>query len=210
MKKLLKKLDKEWDLKVCAVIVFSLIFLVLNKYHSFFWESYLLDSLIFYLGLPLLVIILVFRDKVKDYGIRVGDWKFSLKWIGIFAAIMVGATLISLLFPSIVGYYGKGYNLEAYLARLLRYGIYLIGWEFLFRGFMLFGLEKKFGKSAIFIALIPFVLLHLGKPEIETLGTILSGVVLGWVALRSRNFWSAWLLHFLTGVLMYGFANFLV
>jgi len=210
MKNFLKKLDKEWNLKVCAIIVFSLIFLVLSKYHSFSWDTYLLNSLVFYFVLPILVILFIFRDKLKDYGIRVGDWKTSLKWIGIFTGIMVAITLLSLLFPSIVDYYGRNYNLSAYLLKLLRYGVYLIGWEFLFRGFMLFGLEKRFGKSAIFIVLIPFVLLHFGKPEVETLGTILSGVVLGWIALKGRNFWSAWLLHFLTGVLMYGFANFLV
>jgi membrane protease YdiL (CAAX protease family) len=37
---------------------------------------------------------------------------------------------------------------------------------------MLFGLEKSIGKSAIFVQAIPFVLLHLGKPFLETLACI--------------------------------------
>ena len=42
--------------------------------------------------------------------------------------------------------------------------LYMFAWEFIFRGYMLFGLEKSIGKSAIFVQAIPFVLLHLEKP----------------------------------------------
>ena len=47
---------------------------------------------------------------------------------------------------------------------LLAAALFMLAWEFLFRGYMLFGLEKSTGKSAIFVQAIPFVLLHLEKP----------------------------------------------
>ena len=47
---------------------------------------------------------------------------------------------------------------------LLSTVLFMLAWEFLFRGYMLFGLEKSIGKSAIFVQAIPFVLLHQEKP----------------------------------------------
>jgi len=60
---------------------------------------------------------------------------------------------------------------------------------------MLFGLEKKFGYYAIFIQMIPFVILHNGKPFIETIGAIPGGIALGLLALRTRSFYYCVVVH---------------
>jgi membrane protease YdiL (CAAX protease family) len=73
--------------------------------------------------------------------------------------------------------------------------IYMIGWEFIWRGFMLFGLEKKFGVYSVFIQMIPFVILHNGKPFIETLGAIPGGIALGLLALRTRSIYYCVAIH---------------
>jgi membrane protease YdiL (CAAX protease family) len=63
----------------------------------------------------------------------------------------------------------------------------MIAWEFIWRGFMLFGLEEKFGYYAVLIQMIPFLILHNGKPAAETFGAIVAGLALGILALKTRS-----------------------
>jgi membrane protease YdiL (CAAX protease family) len=78
---------------------------------------------------------------------------------------------------------------------LLDAALYMFAWKFLFRGYMLFGLEKSLGKSAIFVQSIPFVLLHIGKPFLETLAYIPGGFIFGYVAYRTRPFLPCFIIH---------------
>ena len=66
--------------------------------------------------------------------------------------------------------------------------IYMFAWEFIWRGYMLFGLEEKFGYYSVLIQMIPFLILHNGKPLPETFGAILGGIALGILAFRTRSF----------------------
>jgi len=73
--------------------------------------------------------------------------------------------------------------------------IYMIGWEFLTRGFLLFGLRKRLGELSILVQIIPFTLAHMEKPLAEALSCVLSGLVWGYICYRGRSFWPAVLLH---------------
>ena len=64
----------------------------------------------------------------------------------------------------------------------------LIGWEFFFRGWILFGYARKFGAEALWLHAVPFALAHIGKPEVETLSTIFGGFAFGWIAYRTKSF----------------------
>ncbi len=68
--------------------------------------------------------------------------------------------------------------------------------EFFFRGVLLHGLAARIGPVAVFIALIPYVMIHLTKPLAETLGSILAGLVLGFLSLRTRSVYLGAALHF--------------
>jgi len=72
---------------------------------------------------------------------------------------------------------------------------YWLGWEYLWRGFVLFGTAHTFGIYAIFIQTIPFTLLHLEKPTSELLLSLVGGIVLGAIIWRCRSFWIAIPLH---------------
>ncbi|MCA9968127.1 MAG: CPBP family intramembrane metalloprotease, partial [Anaerolineales bacterium] len=75
-------------------------------------------------------------------------------------------------------------------------GVDLLGWEFVWRGFMLFGMARVFGPGpAIFLQAVPFAYMHLGKPEIETFSTIFGGAAFGFVAWQSGSFVYPWLIH---------------
>jgi membrane protease YdiL (CAAX protease family) len=49
----------------------------------------------------------------------------------------------------------------------------------------------------VFIQTIPFAILHFGKAQLETLAAVFAGILLGYLALRTRSFWYGWLLHVL-------------
>jgi membrane protease YdiL (CAAX protease family) len=65
--------------------------------------------------------------------------------------------------------------------------LYMFSWEFIWRGFMLFGLKEKFGYYAVLIQMIPFLILHNGKPAPETFGAIIGGIALGILAIRTNS-----------------------
>ena len=80
---------------------------------------------------------------------------------------------------------------------------YYFGWEFFFRGFLLFGLKDRFGDiNAILIQTISSCLIHIGKPEGEILGSIIIGILFGIIALRTRSIWYVFLIHAAIGVFL--------
>ena len=60
---------------------------------------------------------------------------------------------------------------------------------------MLFGLKDKFGYYAVLIQMIPFVILHNGKPAAETFGAIAGGIALGILAFRTNSIYYCVIAH---------------
>jgi membrane protease YdiL (CAAX protease family) len=75
------------------------------------------------------------------------------------------------------------------------YAAQFVSLEFFFRGFLLHGLRRAFGSGAIFIMIVPYCMIHYGKPLPETLGAIGAGVILGTLAMRTRSIWGGVLIH---------------
>lgn len=76
------------------------------------------------------------------------------------------------------------------------YLLQFIGVEYFFRGFLLFPLAKKFGKMAVYLSILPYVMIHFGKPLPETLAAAFAGWLLGNLALRSKSILPGIALHF--------------
>jgi membrane protease YdiL (CAAX protease family) len=74
-------------------------------------------------------------------------------------------------------------------------GIAMFAWEFFYRGWLLEAFGRKYGTDAIWLQMMPFALLHVGKPEIELLSTVLGGAFFGILAWRTRSMLYGWLLH---------------
>jgi membrane protease YdiL (CAAX protease family) len=87
---------------------------------------------------------------------------------------------------------------------LIRYSLeisaYMFAWEFLFRGFLLFGLKDKLGEASVLVQMIPFILLHFGKPSPETIGTILMGIYFGYIVYRGNSYWPALIIHLFANI----------
>ena len=52
------------------------------------------------------------------------------------------------------------------------YALQFVSLEFFFRGFILHGLRRRFGAGAIFVMVVPYCMIHYGKPMAETFGAI--------------------------------------
>jgi membrane protease YdiL (CAAX protease family) len=207
MEKYIKtRMLRGYDLNLLAVVIISTLVLVLKHYYPLNIDFPRATELIYYLLIPLAAGWLFLRDKPWDYGIRIGRWKSSI----ILAAVCLAAMALILYgagkMPEFRSYYHR-YAID-WSELLVDAALFMFAWEFLFRGYMLFGLEKSIGKSAIFVQAIPFVLLHLGKPFLETLLCIPGGFILGYVAYRTRSFLPCFIIHFGVYVGMVFFANY--
>jgi hypothetical protein len=77
----------------------------------------------------------------------------------------------------------------------LLYAAQFVCVEFLFRGFLLFPLRPRLGDAAIPVMIVPYALVHIGKPPTEAVLAIVGGAVLGWLALRAESIWGGVLMH---------------
>jgi hypothetical protein len=165
---------------------------------------FLMDGSFMFL-IPVISIKFVFKKKLSDFGFTLGDKKFGILTSAIFFAFMfVIVMIVSSSIEFKVAYPQGGEALRNNYQLLFLYElcilVYMLGWEFLWRGYMLFGLKEKLGLYTIFIQMIPFFILHKGKPEIELFASILAGIILGVQALRSRSFIYSWILHWMVMV----------
>ena len=97
---------------------------------------------------------------------------------------------------------------DHFFAWQLCYRTQFFALEAFFRGFLLFALFKRFGYYSILIMVMPYCMIHFGKPILETLGAIVAGSVLGYLALKSKTWLHGALLHCSVGFLMDLFAIF--
>ncbi len=77
------------------------------------------------------------------------------------------------------------------------WAIYLLGYEYLFRGALLFGLAATLGVwPALAVTTALYALVHLPKPMLgETLGSVVMGFLFGAMALATGAIWAPWLVH---------------
>jgi len=194
-----------YDLNLIAVVCISTLVSVLARYYPLTIAFPRASELIYYLLVPLAAGWLLFRDQPRDYGFRIGNWKWAIivtpACLAAMALILYGASKI----PEFRSYYYR-YAIN-WPGLVLDTALYMFAWEFLFRGYMLFGLEKSIGKSAILVQLIPFVLLHLGKPFLETLACIPGGFGFGYLAYRTRSFLPGFIIHFGIYLMMMAYVN---
>ena len=169
-------------------------------------DVYLIEYLFWFAGdfftyfiLAALIIKFILREKLSDYGLTFGDSKAGLKYSSIFLVIMFPLIWYASSMPEFTSKYPHLLSTRNNWDKFLIYEsgmlLYMFGWEFIWRGFFLFGLKEKFGFYAVFIQMIPFVILHNGKPALETFGAILGGLALGVLALRTGSFYYCVITH---------------
>jgi len=133
---------------------------------------------------------------------------YYVSFKGFFKHLWIYLVLFGLIFPAVIvaakqqSFYQtypffKWANQSTYyfISWELLYALQFISLEFFFRGYMLGGLKPRFGTSAIFLMIVPYCMIHYGKPMPETLGAIGAGIILGTLAMRTRSIWGGVLIH---------------
>ena len=143
--------------------------------------------------LPLSAILILHRSRPAAFGLKTGDREFGFKIVGLFVAVMIPVCWVASDQPGFAAVYPHAQLVKGDWSLFLVYEafflLYFFGWEFIWRGYVLFGLEKHLGAGpAVLVQMLPFVILHNGKPVLETFGAIIGAIALGALALRTRSF----------------------
>jgi membrane protease YdiL (CAAX protease family) len=198
--------------------------------HQISWRDQLIS---FILGFILLVVIpcciikFYFKEKLSDYGL---GWSNSRIKLGVLALI------VTLIICMPIFYFGTNdpamqdeYPLfrdaistwGGFLVYEIVYFLFFLSIEFIFRGYLLFGLygplgqeeHKKpllklkkpkpgpnFGIYAVLFQMLPYTAWHFCKPMPEYIGTIFWGVPVALIALKTRSIWPIIIVHWLLNV----------
>lgn len=185
----------KFEPKVTLVIILGTLLPLIDLYGHTIFPIKAYDRFVFYFVIPAAVILLLFREPLKDYGFQWGNWKEGLVWTLVACGVMSLVLAFVSQRPEIVSYY-KPRSADGLWPTVWESGVDLFGWEFLWRGLTLFALARVTGPgTAIWLQAVPFTFAHLGKPEIETLSCIFGGAGFGLVAWRSKSFVYPFLIH---------------
>lgn len=159
-----------------------------------------------YLVLPAVVVLLLPGEKFRDYG-----WSFK----GFSKHVWIYVALFLAVLPLVIGVsYTRPFQQTYPFYKLatrsttdfmvweLLYALQFLSLEFFFRGFLLHGLKRAIGAHAIWVMVVPYCMIHYGKPLSETLGAIVAGLILGTLALRTRSIWCGVLIHISVAISM--------
>jgi membrane protease YdiL (CAAX protease family) len=144
-----------------------------------------LERLVLLGVVPLLVVLLGFRDRPARYGLSLGDRAAGAILTLVGVVVMTPIVLWFATLPEVRAFYSPS---TAPLPEvLITNAIDLSAAEFLFRGFLMFTLVRAIGPLGVLIAVMPFAYAHVGKPALELLSTLGGGLAYGWLAWRTRS-----------------------
>jgi hypothetical protein len=153
------------------------------------------------LGLvPMLVIVVGLRERLTDFGLGLGDWKFGLR-----ATLIASPLLILIAYLASLSALPDGYMPQLskpwFAVHILTQLLFYIGFEFHFRGFVQLGLGGQ-GVAAIPIwtSIMGATLAHLGRSPGEVFASIGGSLFWSLVVVRTRSVWYGVLMHWLLGI----------
>jgi membrane protease YdiL (CAAX protease family) len=172
----------------------------IGKYYeleSFGWWSGW--RVIGYVVMPIALILCLPGQRLRDYHVSLRHffkhlWIYVVLFLCILPAVLYASTTPA--FRHTYPFYRlanrSAFDLWVWEAL---YAAQFISLEFFFRGFILQGLRKPLGANAVFVMIVPYCMIHYGKPLPETLGAIFAGIILGTLAIRTRSIWGGVLIH---------------
>jgi hypothetical protein len=188
------------------------------------WVSFFIGAVLL-IGIPSLLIRRVFKQRLSDYGLCLPPRdRRAFAWLA--AATLFVASLVPFYIGArdpgmraVYPLYRGGFSTSTqFLAFETGYLVFFFVIEFVFRGWLLFGLFRfkdeqapgiggergplVFGYYAILISMLSYTAWHLGKPLPELWGTIVWGIAAGSVVLASRSIIPVTLAHWLLNVFL--------
>jgi membrane protease YdiL (CAAX protease family) len=157
-------------------------------------------TFVLYFVVPALIVRLVFGEQLGDYGLKWrGAWAYG--WVYVLMLAVVGPLVLLASadseFQRTYPFYqvpGERVGADLWCWEAL-YALQFVGLEFFFRGFLLHGLRHRFGAYAIVVATLPYCMIHFNKPLPEALASIVAGLALGFMSLKTRSIFLGAAIH---------------
>jgi len=149
--------------------------------------------------LPVAILLFSGISSFAAFGIKYpvsGTWV----WIAILSAVVLVMNFFNASGPANLAMYPqireKDWSVKMLILSALSWVLYLLGYEFLFRGFLLFAALPVMGLwPAIVLNTAVYMLVHLPKGIKETLGAIPLGVLLCYLTVQTGSIWVAVVVH---------------
>jgi membrane protease YdiL (CAAX protease family) len=154
-----------------------------------------------YVVIPIAVIKGVFRERLSDYGLKLRGFTAGWPIYLIFVAGMIPLVTIFSAeshFQATYPFYRIASRAELdadFLKWEIAYALQFVALEFFFRGFLLHGIKHRLGFDAVFVMTVPYCMIHFQKPLPECFASIVAGVLLGFMSLKTRSIWLGAALH---------------
>ncbi len=158
-----------------------------------------LSSVVLRTLVPAGIIVWIIKDSVGNYGYRLNGIVKHLPPYGLMYLVMLPILIWVSSFDSFLSYYPfydrAAEGGSAFWLYEFGYAFQFVGIEAFFRGFLTFGLARRFGLLGVPLMTIPYTMIHFGKPAPEAFAAIIAGLALGYLALRSKSFVPGIFLH---------------
>jgi membrane protease YdiL (CAAX protease family) len=156
--------------------------------------------------LPLGVWPLFFRkDSLLDMGLRTRGFRQHAWIYALFVVVMVPILLLVARQPDFGAYYPicdtAGRSWLDFALWETEYLLQFLALEIFFRGWWIRA-TRVFGVGAIFSMVVPYCMIHYGKPYLEAAAAIIAGTVLGSLSMKTRSIWAGFMVHGTVAILM--------
>jgi membrane protease YdiL (CAAX protease family) len=150
---------------------------------------------------------LAFGIKREEVGLSRGELRLGLKYVVAmlflampFMVYGAGQTAFKLYYPI---WTPARLSVSNFILFELAILVMMFNTEFLFRGMLLFSLERvtKNRWAAITLHSIPYMLVHVGKPFLEVPYSFFVGIAFGWLALKTRSIAPSLIAHWTSSVI---------
>jgi hypothetical protein len=196
------------------------------------WNRQLASFIVGFLllvAVPCCIIKFVFKERLSEYGLGWPKNNNGRKQAVIGFFLIMGIAVIPFFLSAFNPQMQQEYPLfgdviargdwGAFIVYELVYLLFFVVIEFIYRGYLLFGIFKikdlealkgvkgnkgplVFGIYAILIQMLSYTMWHIAKPVPELIGTIFWGIGTGVVALKTRTVWPVIIAHWLLCVLL--------
>lgn len=157
-------------------------------------------TIVLFLAVPVVLVRALFKQHLRDYGLNLAiKRQHGWLYLGLLAAVFPIVVLASRRpdFQNIYPFYRGAFQATTgtILVWEMAYLTQFFALEFFFRGFLVLGLGRTIGRASIFVAMVPYCMLHYHKPPAEAFAAIVAGVVLGEVSYRTRSIAGGVIVH---------------
>lgn len=150
--------------------------------------------------IPAIVLLAVTGKSWTDYGLKFQNGLTSLHWVLGIACVVIPMNFFNSKKEKNLAFYPnireKEWSKGLLVNNALSWCAYLFGYEFMFRGLLLFSTVPLMGEwPAIVLNAAFYALVHVPKNLPETIGAVPLGILLCLVTLTTGTIWVAFFVH---------------